>query len=137
MPDIFKFDDAGRSQSKRSRQQNDCTVRALALAVDISYDEAYDILKEAGRKCGAGFHFKDWVTTAQVNNCKFEWISFPATKGERRMNPQKFCNTFPSGKYIARVAKHVFCVIDGVVHDTFESAEDRCIYGCWKVNHDR
>lgn len=41
--------DAGRSASRRPRQKNDCTVRALALARGLTYDEAYDTLKAAGR----------------------------------------------------------------------------------------
>lgn len=46
--------DAGRSQSKRPRQSNDCTVRALALALDCPYDQAYDTLKTAGRIASRG-----------------------------------------------------------------------------------
>lgn len=34
--------DAGRSESRRPRQKNDCTVRALALALELRYDDAYD-----------------------------------------------------------------------------------------------
>ncbi len=121
--------DAGRSQSARPRQKNDCTVRALAVAKGMQYDDAYDLLAEAGRKCGRGFEFKDWIS-------KQPWarkISFPAIKGQRRMNPSTFVEKFPKGVFICRVAKHVFAVRDGVVYDTFENAPDRCIYMAWEV----
>lgn len=53
--------DAGRSASRRARQRNDCTVRALAMVHEMPYDQAYDLLAAAGRKCGKGFQFKTWM----------------------------------------------------------------------------
>lgn len=52
--------DAGRYGSRRPRQKNDCTVRALALAMGLPYDEAYDRLKEAGRRCGDRCIYSAW-----------------------------------------------------------------------------
>ena len=54
----FINDDAGKSKSKRSKQENDCTVRSLAIAFDMEYDDAYNYLKEHGRKNGRGFEGK-------------------------------------------------------------------------------
>lgn len=121
--------DGGRSQSKRSAQKNDCTVRALAIARGLPYDEAYDILKDAGRKCSRGFDFVRWIATQP-------WatkIAFPAAKGQRRMTPAQFCIDHPRGTFILRVSKHVFAVVDGVVHDTFENRPDRCVYTAFRV----
>lgn len=123
------WSDGGRSQSKRPRQKDDCTVRALAIACAMPYDEAYDILAQAGRKCSRGFPFAEWI------NCQ-PWatkIAFPAVKGQRRMNPSSFVSVYPSGTYICKVAKHVFAVIDGVLYDTSENPPDRCIYTAWAV----
>ena len=53
--------DAGRCLSKRPKQKNDCTVRAMATAFELSYDDAYDILKKYGRICGRGFHIGDFL----------------------------------------------------------------------------
>lgn len=121
--------DAGRSKSRRSRQKNDCTVRALALARNLEYDIAYDMLAEAGRKCAKGFDIMRWLDGQ-------EWatkIPFPAKKGEPRMNPVEFAKQYPSGKYICRVAKHVYCVVDGVAMDTHRSRPNRCIYTAWRI----
>lgn len=127
----FRHSDAGRAQSLRPRQKNDCTVRALALARNLPYDEAYDILKAAGRKCERGFQFPDWIN-------RQPWATkmpFPAIKGQRRMNPAYFTEAYPRGAFIARVAKHVFAVIDGVVLDTAENSPDRCIYTAWRIDN--
>lgn len=129
----FVICDGGRATSRRPRQTNDCTVRAIALATGADYDFAYDTLKEAGRKCSRGFHFRKWAKDQSFNGFTFEWMAFPAVKGERRMNPMSFYKLFPQGRYIAKTARHVFAVIDGVVHDSWEQRADRCIYGCWKV----
>lgn len=121
--------DGGRASSSRPRQRNDCTVRALAIAGSLSYDDAYDLLKEAGRKCSRGFQFSAWLN-------RQGWaarISFPAVKGQRRMNPATFVQRFPKGRFICQVAKHVFAVIDGVVFDSFENRPDRCIYAAWEI----
>jgi len=125
----FIFNDGGRATSRRPRQRDDCTVRALAIALRIPYDDAYDQLAGAGRKCSRGFRLSDWL-----NDQPFaRRISFPAVKGERRMNPARFCKDYPTGTYIAKVAKHTFAVVDGVVHDTFENSPDRCIYVAWEI----
>jgi hypothetical protein len=121
--------DAGRRTSTRSKQKNDCTVRAIALARNMPYDEAYDMLAEAGRKCAKGFDIMTWLD-------QHEWatkIPFPAKKGESRMNPVEFAKQFPNGTYICRVAKHVYCVVDGVVFDTHRSRPNRCIYTAWRI----
>ena len=37
----FVYNDAGRLQSKRSKQKNDCTVRALALSAEVETSDNY------------------------------------------------------------------------------------------------
>ena len=121
--------DGGRSTSKRPRQHNDCTVRALAIACSLSYDDAYDLLKAAGRLCSRRFQFAPWLD-------RQAWaarISFPAVKGQQRMNPATFAQQFLQGRFICKAAKHVLVVIDGVVFDAIENRPDRCIYTAWKI----
>lgn len=121
--------DAGRSKSKRPKQKNDCTVRALSLATKIPYDEAYDILAKFGRKSGRG---TDFVTFAKAQP-NMVWNSFPAVKGEKRMNISTFLEKFDTDTYIIRTAKHVSVVIDGVLYDDRIAYAGRCVYGAWRV----
>ena len=132
-PYPFRRTDAGRAASRRSRQRDDFTVRALALAKGMSYDEAYNTLAQAGRKCSRGFRMSDWLNTQS-------WakkISFPAIKGERRMNPVTFCSRFRKGIFICKVSRHVFTIIDGIVYDDFQVRSDRCIYTAWEISSSR
>jgi len=129
----FKPTDAGRSNSKRSKQTYDCTVRALTVALSLDYDVAYDYLASRGRKSSRGANFPNRAKDDECFGYTFKWTPFPAVKGETRMNPVKFSKWFANGTYIVKTAKHVTAVIDGVFHDDIRMRPDRCIYGAWKV----
>ena len=122
--------DAGRAQSRRPKQHNDCTVRALAAARHLTYDAAYDILAAAGRVSGQGFKFGPWIN-AQPWAKK---MAFPARRGEKRMTLATFVHEHSIGCYICKLAKHVVTVRDGIVFDDRENAPDRCVYTAWKVD---
>lgn len=130
--------DAGRSTSRRPRQSNDCTVRALALVTGLPYDEVYDRCALEGRKCGKGMHLKDWLPAATVGGYRFVWTPFPAIKGQRRMNPVTFARKYPEGRFILRLSKHVVACVNGVIMDTSENQGPmglgwRCVYGAWEA----
>lgn len=130
----FQWNNAGKEDSKRPKQDNDCTVIALSIATGITYDEAYDHLKKKyGRKCNKGCFFPKQRSDDETMGYTFTWQSFQAVKGQRRMNPSQFCKDFAEGTYIVKTAKHVFVISDGVAQGTLEERPDRCIYGCWKV----
>ena len=63
--------------SRRPKQANDCSVWALALARGLSYDDAYETLKAAGRTCSTKFKMTAWLEDQP-------WArgaTFPASKG--------------------------------------------------------
>jgi len=125
--------DAGRSSSKRPKQRNDCTVRAYAIAAGLDYDTAYDELKDAGRGASRRFDWRSFATN------KFEWIPFQAVKGLKRTCVATAHDRTGDGAWILRTAKHVVAMVDGVVYDDTDDAEEiewlenRCVYGAWRV----
>jgi len=121
----FVWDDGGRSRSRRSKQINDCTVRAVAIARSLTYDEVYDKLSGLGRECREGFHLH------QIN--PGQWIPFQSIKGFARMYAGPFCKIFGNGRYIIKTAKHVAAVVDGLLHDTSRTDAFRCVYGAWQI----
>lgn len=126
----FNQTDAGRAGSRRPRQKNDCAVRALAATSGLSYDEAYDMLARAGRKCGRGFFLLEWIRENDpLPRWTFIYHSFPARRGMRRMNPVEFAERFDRGRFICRMAGHVVACINGVFYDTGPIRPDGCIYG--------
>jgi hypothetical protein len=122
--------DAGRSLSKRPKASNDCTVRAVAVAFNIPYDEAYEQLAAMGRKCGQGPDTADWKKWIGARST---WQAFQAVKGSPRMNAVRFCQQFPTGRYILSFAGHVAGVIDGHVYDVKGFDANRCVYGAYKI----
>ena len=134
-PFPFVYNDAGRLKSKRSKQKNDCTVRALALSAEVDYDVAYDLLKYRGRKASKGHFFPKQRSDDIAFGYKFIWKSFPAVKGQKRMNPERFAIEFSKGVYICKTVKHVYVVIDGIINDIEKVSwfDGKCVYGCWKV----
>lgn len=133
----FRYSDAGRSTSKRPRSKNDCTVRALATVLDISFDESYEFLLTRGRGAHRGAP-NDWLSKKKPNEVlgrTLTWHSFPAVKGEPRMSIGRFVNTYPDGRWIIRISKHVAAVVDGCLYDdaTDENDHARCVYGAWEV----
>jgi hypothetical protein len=121
--------DAGRSSSRRPRQKQDCTVRALASARGLPYDEAYDLLAANGRQPGRGFRMETMLS-------KMPWaakLSFPAKRGEARMCLSRFSESYTDGVYIVKMAKHVAAVINGTVYDEFENRPTRCVYTAWRI----
>ena len=134
-PFPFRATDAGRKKSERPHSKNDCIVRALAVACDVSFDRAYDVLAEAGRKHYRPFDFRKWAKSPVPLirlGVRLTWHPFPFLYGEPRMNPAKFCERVKIGRWILRTVDHVFAVVDGVVYDEQCPTSKRlCIYGAW------
>ena len=127
----FVDSDAGRATSRRPRQRNDCTVRALALATSVEYDEAYDRLMGAGRKSSRSFALNRWLPQSGI---PFTKVSYPAVKGKKRMTLGEFSRGDGSnGRWIANCAKHVIAVIDGVILDDGAPRFDACVYTAFRM----
>lgn len=127
----FIEDDGGRSQSKRPKQRDDCAVVAYAIATGVSYDTAYDRYARAGRKSSRStpHAITEDLLAAEGWHC----MTFPAVKGERRMNPPTFLRLFSEGTFIVATAKHLTAVVDGRWHDGYRPRPDRCIYRAWQL----
>ena len=130
----FNLNDGGRSTSKRPKQTNDCTVRAFAISFNMGYDIAYEYLAKQGRECSQGFELNKLLEkTPNLFDKKVTKLSFPAKKGVSRMNVKDFVSQYTNGTYIIRVSKHMACVKDGVLEDTYNSYPFKCVYTAFKV----
>ena len=125
----FVYNDGGRAASGRKGFAGDCGVRAMAIALGLSYDECYRELsqanKDAGGKRSARNGLKKSVYEKVLN--KHGWFWEPAPKFEGRK--AKASDT--DGVVIARMARHFCAVIDGIPHDTWDSSQ-KMVYGIWK-----
>ena len=128
----YHYDDAGRAKSKRSKQTNDCVIRAISLTLKQPYDEVYDGFMALGRKCSRGTPKKVWQQFLNSDK-RFVRKPFPAVAGQPRMSLEKFAEIFDSGLYIVQMAGHLTTVINGSVYDVFEPRKDGCVYAVWRL----
>lgn len=120
---------AERGVERMRGEAKDCTVRALACAKGISYDEAHAHMKAHGRVdrrgvqarplydayAAAGFELTGIYGT--TNKARFMQYWFPNVKWHRGTSLKKLLPSLSKGRYIVGMRGHVFAVVDGVVMD--------------------
>lgn len=116
------------NMNPRGRNVNDCTVRAISLATDRSWDEVYRELSHyAQLQC---------IMPDDVNyidhylETDFKTIYLCREKCRQTVGDFVECN--PYGIFLITMSGHITCVIDGVIYDTFDPS-DRFIWGVYKV----
>src|SRR5205814_1701981 len=97
-----------------SDETKDCTVRALSVAADISYEDAHAAMEMAGRKPKRGIRTKlALIKLAPIFESK------AVIRG--RITIGRFCQRFPKGRYLVRRNRynggHAFAVVDGIAYD--------------------
>lgn len=117
-----------RRRGQTSPAEDERTVRAFALAKQMSHEDARDLLRASGRAACTGFHLQKWL--------KFQpWahkLSLLVVKGEPRMNCASFSRSFPRGRFLCRTSTHVFAVINGTVFDDAQTPPNQCIFAAWE-----
>jgi len=129
--------DVTLGSSLAQNETNDCSVRALANAFNITYDKAHMFaatkLERKARK-GLKSMFAKLDLLGEVTFELFSNTLFPETKTYKldgKLKPRNpdythkkvaftvktFCAKFNKGTYILIVNKHALCVKDGIVID--------------------
>lgn len=121
---MFKYHNA----NPRERHVNDCTVRAISLATDRSWDTVY---RELSHYAQIQCIMPDDVTYIDdYLESNFERIYICRKKC--RMTVGEFVEHHPIGTFLITMSGHITCVIDGAIYDTFDPS-DRFIWGVYKV----
>lgn len=105
----------------KDKKVGDCTVRAIALATDQTWEDVYLDL------CLKGYTMCDMPSSNDV------WGSYLLDKGWKYHRLQdtcpfcytieNFCNDNPKGIFIVATGTHVVCVKDGMYHDAWDSGD--------------
>jgi len=142
-----------------SSEQNDCSVRALANAADVPYDDAHAFWELHGRKPGRGTYT---YRTLDRGTKEFPELGFrsihvggdsalygrfcwddvkrryvnlvPATPNwtDSGTTLRAFCRQNPRGSFFIDVARHSLAVIDGVIID-WNGSDLRRIRDVWRI----
>jgi hypothetical protein len=129
---ILFLTDGGKEKSGFNECQ-DCTVRALALAGNISYAKAHKIARIAGRENGKGFSPFLLVHEAKKHGLYFLLLKdregYPSFAEE---TASTFTKNHPTGRYMVSTRTHIIAVVKGKIRDTFDSGRRR-VLGVWKL----
>jgi hypothetical protein len=133
---MFKFNDGGRAKYYKGKEAGDCVTRAIAIATGKDYSEVYQDLaigmkQHDGKKSARNGVHKSVYHSYLVKN-GFKWV--PTVKIGTGCKVHLNSQELPEGTLIARVSKHLCCVIDGVINDTYDPSRggSRCVYGYYK-----
>ena len=158
----FVYDDGGRAAAGFKGSAGDCVCRSIAIATGKPYQEVYDALNALG-SCERTGKRKRGKSSARTGVYKPTYQKYLLSLGWRwtpTMQIGSGCKVhfvkdeLPSGRLIVSLSKHLTCVIDGVVHDTYNPqrgatiyyktgpgvttteidrvSPDRCVYGYWQ-----
>jgi hypothetical protein len=134
---MFKETLSGRTECGYEGETNDCSVRALAEAANITYAESHSFWSKLGRQNKKGVYFS-WLDSflekndgycfgKQVTETKFPYYRHETHKWDdnkweyvrhtKRMNVKTFIQQNPTGYFIILSRGHAKAIINGVIHD--------------------
>lgn len=137
----FQFDDGGRIKAGFKGKTGDCAVRAIAIGTGLPYREVYDAVNKLARdervtarklkrsNSRTGVYAK--TVNRYLESLGWEWV--PTMRIGTGCKVHVKSEELPSGRLILRLSRHFAAVIDGVLHDTYDSSREgnRCVYGYW------
>ena len=135
----FKFNDGGRESSGYQGKTSDCVVRAIAIATNKKYEDVYNDLAIEMKKINGKRTIRNGVVKKvyhkYITNNGFKWIPCMSIGSGCKVHLKS--EELPSGTLIASLSKHLCCVIDGVINDTYDCSREgtRCVYGYYIKNN--
>lgn len=111
------------------RETNDCTVRALAAAANISYDQAHATMAKYGRKFRHGTYHDTQANAYEEHGGELRAI-FGTTKGAKYRADKvenvphvegitlgKLMDKIPMGRFVCIMRGHAFAIVDRQLAD--------------------
>ena len=108
------------------RRVGDCSVRAVAKALDISWEKAYVMISLNGFLMG-DMPRSNAVLGSVLRQNGFYRNFIPDTCPDC-YTAADFCRDNPKGTFVLGFSNHVATVIDGDLHDAWDSSEEIPIY---------
>lgn len=135
----FIYSDGGRSKYFKAEGVGDCVCRAICNATGEDYKKIYDMINQQAKSERKGRR-KRGISNARSGVYKENYSKILAELGwewHPTMTIGSGCHThlnendLPNGVLIIRVSKHLTCVKDGVLYDTYDCSRKgtRCVYG--------
>lgn len=127
------YNDGGRSKYFKAENVGDCSIRAIAIAMNKDYKEVYNALKKlnGGKSCRDGTPKK--IDKKYISQNGWTWTPTMSIGSGCKVHLN--ADELPNGTLIVSVSKHLVCVKDHVIYDTYDCSRDgtRCVYGYWSI----
>lgn len=135
----FVYSTGGREKYFKKENVGDCVVRAICNATELDYKEVYDNINLLAKKERIAKRKKS-ISSARNGVYKNTYKKFLEKLGWKWRNCMTIgsgCTVhlrkeeLPSGVLIVSVSKHLTCVKNGVLYDTYDCTRGgtRCVYG--------
>lgn len=144
-----QLSNGGRHQSAwAGKENNDCTVIALANALGVSYDKAHEFMTLAGREVGKGSSVMRGLKQAYEHGyCMYGLIKldkaprrYPTFPGSsttylRHQGPtvRQFVHLHPIGHWVLAVKGHALAVVEGAVRNSYRMNGGVIVVAAWWV----
>ncbi len=109
-----------------SRKVGDCAVRAVSAALGVDWEEAYNLIADAGFAMG-DMPSSDSVWGAVLRQHGFYREAIPNSCPDC-YTVEDFVKDFPRGVYVLGFGGHVATVIDGNLYDSWNSLQEVPVY---------
>lgn len=104
----------------------DCTIRAISCALDIPWEQTYNLLAQLGFDMGdMPSSNRVWSELLKING--FKKYQLPDTC-PACYTIRDFCYDHPYGIYIVGTGEHVVCIKNGNYYDSWDSGNEIPIY---------
>lgn len=123
---VFEY----RNPHPKGLHTTDCVVRAVSLAFDKNYLEARRELNRSKKELGFGSYKETKFIYKYLED--FDRIVLKVPKSVPRVKVDDFAKFFKERTYIVKLAKHIVCIKDGKLLDTWDSSY-RSVYTAWKI----
>ena len=109
---------------------DDCAVRAVAAALGIDWDEAFDLIADNAKQMGEMMHRNvAWWSVLRQHGFRRAVISNSCPDC---YTVRDFARDHPRGVYVLGFDKHVATMIDGHLIDSWDSTHEIPIYYWWR-----
>lgn len=123
----------GVTAPSRYQEQNDCSVRSVANAKNITYEEAHNLLKSIGRVNGCTTSDRNLAIACTTLGGKLKLFQNDYQEQYQIVAKtlKRYLPYLQTGKFLVIMSNHTFCLIDGCIIDDRSIDENEivtCVY---------
>ena len=110
---------------------NDSSVRAISKALDVSWEDAYNLLSNAGRKIYNVPTSKQALNEILIEN-GYEFVTLgKPQRGSSRPSVSNFIENYKSDIIVMNLADYFVTAIDGDIYDVSDKCLKSSVYSYW------